>query len=665
MAESLKKTPALKFSDKIVVITGSGTGIGQAIAKKFAERGASIIIMGRRKEPLDKTSEILVDIMKKVGSSGTVRSFSGVDVSDENGINEMFSNIKQEFGKVDIIVNNAGVSGPVKTFTNASFQDFKDCVAIHLTGTFWTSVQGLKVMDKGSKIITIATFFTEENKYEQRPYRFRTPYTAAQGAKNRLAEALAWELVEQGIKSVATNPGPVHSDRIYKTVYPKAAAEFLRIGGYPGLDSTEVELSAINGLELLGESPEVFSKGIMEIAQQISNSRSSPSSSSLSSYSSPPPHSSAQPSSPSKTTTTTTTITDSDNAATTTTATAAAAATTPPPQLTPTQGGDLNKTIEGMLIKIQEIAEKIQQNTSKMIVDNEFLSQEEVADMVLTLSDDTISKLINGRIIPNDRVFYPVKPIVGTSIDESSLQNLKEKVVIITTTSSQEKDVQRVISLANKLNDTGVKQVIILSKNYDDTKFYKDFHSHSLDLADEEKVKRIFNTAKTKFGSIDSVIHVTGEYDYNRSLSSLSREEWDLLVENFIHIPALITREAVKFMSPADAIQKPSQFKDSHGVIVILGPDSPSGKKISGLSRARSEVFRGALRPYTATVNQELSDVLGSKIKLNLILAGNVEGIESNIENVTTSVLNLIAGSSLNKNESIFYIDEGTKKKNN
>lgn len=648
MAESLE-SPSLKFSDKIVVITGSGTGIGQAIAKKFAETGASIIIMGRRKEPLDKTTEILIDIMKKVGSTSTVRSFSGVDVSDENGINEMFSNIKQEFGKVDIIVNNAGVSGPVKTFTNASFQDFKDCVAIHLTGTFWTSVQGLKVMDKGSKIITIATFFTEENKYEQRPYRFRTPYTAAQGAKNRLAEALAWELVERGIKSVGTNPGPVHSDRIYKTVYPKAAAEFLRIGGYPGLDSTEVEVSSTKGLDLLGESHEVFSKGIMEIAQQISDSRLSNSSSTL-----PPPPSSS-PSSSSTSTTTSTTITGSDDAS---------SSSSPPPTtaLNPNQD-DLNKTIEGMLIKIQEIAEKIQNNTSKMIVDNEFLSQEEVADMVLTLSDDTISKLINGRIIPNDRVFYPVKPIVGTSIDDNSIQNLKEKVVIITTTSSKEKDVQRIISLANKLNDIGVKQVIILSKNYDDTKFYKDFHSHSLDLADEEKVKRIFNTAKTKFGSIDSVIHITGEYDYNRSLSSLSREEWDILVENFIHIPALITREAVKFMSPADAIQKPSQFKDSKGIIVILGPDSPSGKKISGLSRARSEVFRGALRPYTATVNQELSDVLGSKIKLNLILAGNIEGIESNIENVTTSVLNLIAGSSLNKNESIFYIDEGKKEK--
>ncbi|MGE5862885.1 MAG: SDR family NAD(P)-dependent oxidoreductase [Nitrososphaerales archaeon] len=612
MVESSNKSSNLKFSDKIVVITGSGTGIGQAVAKKFAEEGASIIIMGRRKEPLDITAGILMDIIKKVGSSGTVRAFSGVDVSDEVGINEMFTTIKQEFGKVDIIVNNAGVSGPVKTFTNASFQDFKDCVAIHLTGTFWTSVQGLKVMERGSKIITIATFFTEENKYEQRPYRFRTPYTAAQGAKNRLAEALAWELVEKGIKSVATNPGPVHSDRIYKTVYPKAAAEFLRIGGYPGLESSEVELAATKGLDLLGEPSEIFSKGTMEIAEQISNSRSSAVSSDGSSSSA-------------------------------------------------VNQRDLNKTIAGMLIKIQEIAEKIQNNTSKMIVDNEFLSQEEVAEMVLTLSDDTISKSINGRVIPNDRVFYPVKPIVGTSIDGNNIQDLKEKVVVITTTSSQEKDVQRVISLANKLNDIGVKQVIILSRNSDDMKFYKDFHSHSLDLLDEEKVKRIFNTAKTKFGNIDAVIHFTGDYDYNRNLSSLSRQEWDGLVNNFIHIPALITREAVRFMAPDGAIDQPAKFKDSTGIIVILGPDSPSGKKISGLSRARSEVFRGALRPYTATVNQELSDVLGSRIRLYLILAGNVEGVESDIGNVTTSVLNLISGSSLNKNESIFYIDEGKK----
>src|SRR3712207_6359423 len=153
----------------------------------------------------------------------------------------MYDKIKSEFGHIDVIVNNAGVSGPVKIFTNSSYKEFRDCVSIHLSGTFWTSVRGLDVLSKSGKIVTISTFFTEENKFDQRPYRFRTPYTAAQGAKNRLSECFAWELVQHGIHAIATNPGPVHSDRIYKTVYPKAAAEFLRIGGYPGLTNKQVE----------------------------------------------------------------------------------------------------------------------------------------------------------------------------------------------------------------------------------------------------------------------------------------------------------------------------------------------------------------------------------------------------------------------------------------
>src|SRR5690348_12824409 len=90
----------LKFLDKVVVITGSGTGIGQAIAKKFAENGAHIVIMGRRKEPLENTLNLLSETMNIVGSKATVRSFPGVDVSDEVGINEMYRDIKQKFGKV-------------------------------------------------------------------------------------------------------------------------------------------------------------------------------------------------------------------------------------------------------------------------------------------------------------------------------------------------------------------------------------------------------------------------------------------------------------------------------------------------------------------------------------------------------------------------------------
>src|SRR4249920_2058465 len=193
-------------SNKTILVTGSGTGIGQAVARKFAKAGYNIIILGRRKEPLIDASNILKQIITDEKFESSVTYYPGVDVSDFEAINTMFDNIAADFGRIDIIVNNAGVSGPVKIFTNSNYQEFKDCVSIHLTGTFWTSVKALEVLNDTGKIITISTFFTEENKYEQRPYRFRTPYTAAQGAKNRFAEALAWELVSKQIDSIATNP---------------------------------------------------------------------------------------------------------------------------------------------------------------------------------------------------------------------------------------------------------------------------------------------------------------------------------------------------------------------------------------------------------------------------------------------------------------------------
>jgi NAD(P)-dependent dehydrogenase (short-subunit alcohol dehydrogenase family) len=595
----------LGFTGRTVVITGSGTGIGQAIARKFAENGANIIIMGRRKEPLDQTAGILEQIISSSGSTGRLGVFPGVDVADESGINSMFESIRKQFGGVDIIVNNAGVSGPVKTFTNASVKEFREAVAIHLTGTYWTSVSALNAMKRGSKIITIATFFTEENRYEQRPYRFRTPYTAAQGAKNRLAEALAWELVERDIRSIATNPGPVHSDRIYKTVYPKAAAEFLRIGGYQGLSSLEIEKITTDALPLLGEQPDVVAKGVSRVAADICGSRGQ-------------------------------TVTEENI-------------------------NKLSETVAGALAKMQEIAEKIQSNTSKMIVDGEFLKQEDVAEMVINLCDDNVSKLINGRVIPNDRVFYPVKPIVGTGVDALTQLDFKGKAIVITTSSSAKKDIDRVKSAAKLAREAGAKDVIVLAHNQQDMTEYGDFHNHSVDMLDEKSVHRIFSAAKNRSGRIDSIIHFTGDYDYNLPLISLSRRQWDALVDNFIYIPGLITKEGVNAMAPEGAAQDPAKFKDSKGAIVIVGPDAPIGKKISGLLRARADVFRGALRPYTATVNQELSDVLGSNIRLYLLFAGNSEGLEPDNSKLCSAALNLVAGAALKRNEAIFYIDEARK----
>jgi NAD(P)-dependent dehydrogenase (short-subunit alcohol dehydrogenase family) len=174
-------------------------------------------------------------------------------------------------------------------------------------------------------------------------------------------------------------------------------------------------------------------------------------------------------------------------------------------------------------------------------------------------------------------------------------------------------------------------------------------------------MKRIFNTARAKFGKIDVVIHFTGDYDYNTAFSSLSRKQWDALVDNFIFMPGLVTKEAVNAMAPQGAVEEPVKYRDSKGIVIIVGPDAPVGKKISGVLRARADVFRGALRPYTATVNQELGDVLGSNIKLCLVLAGNSEGAEPDAERLHNSIADLAAGAALKRNEAIFYVDEARK----
>jgi NAD(P)-dependent dehydrogenase (short-subunit alcohol dehydrogenase family) len=588
-------------SNKTILVTGSGTGIGQAVARKFAKLGYNIIILGRRKEPLIDASNILKQIITDEKFESSVTYYPGVDVSDFEAINKMFDKIGTDFGHIDIIVNNAGVSGPVKIFTNSSYQEFKDCVSIHLTGTFWTSIKSLEVLKHTGKIITISTFFTEENKYDQRPYRFRTPYTAAQGAKNRLSECFAWELVEKGIKAVATNPGPVHSDRIYKTVYPKAASEFLRIGGFNGLSHKQIEEISSALLPYLGDEPEIIDNESKKIATSLAEKYEG---------------------------------------------------------LDPVS---IQRLAKELLTKIQEIAEKVQNNTKKMIVDNEFLSQDDVAEMVHSLASDEMSKLLNGKVIPNDRVFYPVKPIVERTIDIEQDKTLENKTILITTASTEEKLLNFVKRIATKISGLNVKQLIILTQNDEQStevsKTFEGFHHHAIDLANENTVKKIFNTINTRYGRIDSVIHFTGSYDYDNKLTSLDRKQWDIMVDKFVNIPHLITTQSVLSMTTNQALDDPSLFVGTKGNIVIVGPDSPVGKKISGEVRARSEVFRGALRPYVTTANQELHDVLNSNINLTLVFPGNINGDLPDYDKLEESLIGL-SSQEAQKNNLIYYVDE-------
>lgn len=589
----------LKFQNKIALVTGSGTGIGQAIAKKFIENGASVIILGRRKEPLDETSVILKEIISKINSGASVRIFSGVDVSDEIGINDMFDTLKKENITVDYAINNAGVSGPVTCFANAPLDEFKSTVDIHLTGTFWGSVQALKVMKENGKIITISTFFTEERPLEQRPYRFRSPYTASQGAKNRLVEAMSWELTNKKIISIGTNPGPVHSDRIYKTVYPKAAAEFLRVSGFEDLTPIQVDAAAKEVLPLLGEEQDIIKNGISKAATKLS----------------------------------------AEN------------------------GKDVTKltiTLGNLLNKIQNIAEKVQTNTSHMIADQQFLSQVQVAESVLNLCDDQIAKTLNGKIIPGDRVFYPVKPHIGTTTPGVHQPNFTGRSIVFTVDATEKSDADRVEYLAAHVTKNGGKVACFISESTPkelQEQISSKFHSHIVNLKDPNEVQRWLNTANTNLGNILAVVHSTGKLPNISKLTELTRAKWQELIEKFITTPAIVGQRTLEQFVPGGD-KDPRLYKNAKGAMMIIGPDLPIGVKVTGMQRAQVEVFRGALRPFTTTVNQELSDVLDSKIRIFTIFSGSVTGAEPNNERIAQALNFLVSDNAAQSSEVIFCVDE-------
>ena len=156
---------------------------------------------------------------------------------------------------------------------------------------------------------------------------------------------------------------------------------------------------------------------------------------------------------------------------------------------------------------------------------------------------------------------------------------------------------------------------------------------------------------------LDLVIYFTGNLPNFSNLTELTRTEWDKLVNQFINNPATSTQKALEHFVPGGS-DDPRKFKDAKGGIIIIGPDLPTGKKISGHERAKVEVFRGALRPFATTVNQELSDVLKSNVRVFLILPGTVDGKDPVTQNIVNTINYLVSYGSESSSEVIFCPDE-------
>ena len=126
-------------NNKVAAVTGAGTGIGKSSVLHLLRSGYSVALAGRRIEPLEETiSEANVAPGKAVAVS--------TDVSNQDSILHFFEVIKEKFGRLDVLFNNAGIGTPRMPFEDLPIQDWKNVVDTNLTGSFLCAQEAIKIM---------------------------------------------------------------------------------------------------------------------------------------------------------------------------------------------------------------------------------------------------------------------------------------------------------------------------------------------------------------------------------------------------------------------------------------------------------------------------------------------------------------------------------------
>ena len=163
---------------RIALVTGAGSGIGRVVARAMASAGWHVVLAGRRQARLEETAG---------GSAGMVAI--PADVADPEAVRTLFARTKELFGRLDLLFNNAGVSGPAVPFEDLTVEQWNRVVAVNLTGVFLCAQQAVKMMKaqdpRGGRIINNGSIAA----YTPRPHA--APYTATKHAVTGLTKSLA------------------------------------------------------------------------------------------------------------------------------------------------------------------------------------------------------------------------------------------------------------------------------------------------------------------------------------------------------------------------------------------------------------------------------------------------------------------------------------------
>ena len=193
---------------KSIIVTGGGTGLGKSMATRFAELGADLVITSRRQNVIDETAEALRQYGGKVLAVAC-------DVRDPDQVQNMVDHTVNEFGKIDILLNNAA-GNFISPTEDLSPNAFKTVVDIVLNGTFNCTQAAGKVMreNKGGVILNIVTTYAWTGS------GYVVPSACAKAGVLAMTRSLAVEWAKYGIRTVAIAPGPFPTEGAWSRLAP-------------------------------------------------------------------------------------------------------------------------------------------------------------------------------------------------------------------------------------------------------------------------------------------------------------------------------------------------------------------------------------------------------------------------------------------------------------
>jgi NADP-dependent 3-hydroxy acid dehydrogenase YdfG len=188
-----------RLDGRIAIVTGGGSGIGEATAAALAREGAKVAVVGRRPGPLE-------DLVGALAEEGHTAFAAAADVTDPEAVTDLVAQVRERWGRIDVLVNSAGINVPGRDLASLSVADWDAVLRVNLTGTFLVTHAVLPIMreQRSGTIINVSSIAG------YRAMALTGPaYNAAKAGVNAFTESINLADRRHGIRACAVCPGEV------------------------------------------------------------------------------------------------------------------------------------------------------------------------------------------------------------------------------------------------------------------------------------------------------------------------------------------------------------------------------------------------------------------------------------------------------------------------